>query len=48
MPNGVKRQGRSSDQRTKLLHILEYLLENTDENHFVKNGTVNSYAQIGL
>ena len=43
MPNGVKRQGRSSDQRTKLLHILEYLLENTDENHFVKNADIQKY-----
>lgn len=43
MPNGVKRQGRSSDQRTKLLHILEYLLENTDENHFVKNADIKTY-----
>ena len=43
MPNGVKRQGRSSDQRTKLLHNLEYLLENTDENHFVKNADIQKY-----
>lgn len=43
MPNGVKRQGRSSDQRTKLLHILECLLENTDENHFVKNADIQKY-----
>jgi len=36
MANGEKGKGRSQNQRLKLLYLLEYLLENTDETHTVK------------
>ena len=31
MANGEKGKGRSKNQRLKLLYLLDYLLENTDE-----------------
>ena len=36
MANGEKGKGRSQNQRLKLLYLLDYLLENTDETHTVK------------
>ena len=36
MANGEKGKGRSKNQRLKLLYLLDYLLENTDETHAVK------------
>ena len=36
MANGEKGKGRSKNQRLKLLYLLDYLLENTDETHTVK------------
>ena len=36
MANGEKRKGRSQNQRLKLLYLLDYLLEETDETHTKK------------
>lgn len=36
MANGEKGKGRSQNQRLKLLYLLDYLLEQTDETHTVK------------
>ena len=36
MSNGEKGKGRSQNQRLKLLYLLDYLLEQTDETHTVK------------
>ena len=36
MANGEKGKGRSKNQKLKLLYLLDYLLEHTDENHTVK------------
>ena len=36
MANGEKGKGRSQNQRLKLFYLLDYLLEQTDENHTVK------------
>ena len=36
MANGEKGKGRSHNQRLKLLYLLDYLLEQTDETHTVK------------
>ena len=52
MANGEKGKGRSKNQKLKLLYLLDYLLENTDENNTVKVDEIikhfENYHQIPI
>ena len=50
MANGEKGKGRSKNQKLKLLYLLDYLLEHTDETHTGFNlifiNTIERYAKM--